>query len=128
MLLPALTFLVGLALGGALVGVTSGSDEVDGDANGPTVTSAPTPEPAGPLPSPTGLLVRVPDPCLQAVDKAEVAYGVLDQAVAAARELDARRLQELVDQVQQERRQTEALVEACRVGVGAPQPSPTVSR
>lgn len=59
------------------------------------------------------------DPCLQVVNQADVAHRILDDVVAAARELDARRLQELVEQVQQERAQTQVLVGAYRTQAAA---------
>ncbi len=123
-LLPALTFLVGLLLGAAVIAASSS----DGDDEQAAPRAA-APAPTAP-PSPTGpFTVRVPGPCVQAADKAEQAYGLLEQGVAAARDLDARRLQELVDTVQRERPRVEALVRQCREQSAAAlvQPAPAPS-
>ena len=118
--LPAVTFLLGLLLG-AVVVAASGDDEQDR-------TAAPAAPKAAPTPSAEGqLTVRVPGPCLRAAEAAEQAYAVLEQGVAAARDLDARRLQELVDTVQRERPQVEALVRACREQAAAALVSPAPS-
>ena len=120
-LLPALTFLAGLALGAAVLGASTAQDEEG--------TAGPRPPSAAPVPSPTpsDLLVRVPAPCLQAAERAEQAYALVEQGVAAARELDARGLADLVDQVQQQRPEVQGLVDACRAAAGnaVVQPRPT---
>lgn len=116
LLVPVVTFLLGLALGAAVLGATRA-----GEPSAP-VTS---PVAVSPQPTPPDPAVAAPDPCLQAVDQAEVAYRILDDAVTAARELDARRLQELVDQVQQERARTQTLVGACRAQAAAALGRPT---
>ena len=121
-LLPALTFVAGLALGAAVLGASTTQDDEG------TVGGRPPPS-AAPVPSPTAsdLLVRVPGPCLQAAERAEQAYALVEQGVTAARELDARGLADLVDQVQQERPEVQALVDACRAAAGEAvvQPRPT---
>lgn len=120
-LLPALTFLAGLALAAAVLGATSSDDEPDAAAQ-PTPTPTPSTSPAQPE-----LVVTVPGPCLQSAERAEQAYALLEQGVTAARDLDARALADLVDQVQRERPQVEALVQACREAAGdaVVQPTPT---
>lgn len=118
-LLPALTFLAGLALGAAVLGASTTRDGTE---------AAPPPPPApAPSPSPSDLLVRVPGPCLQAAERAEQAYALVEQGVAAARELDARALADLVDEVQQQRPEVQALVDTCRAAAGEAvvQPGPT---
>ena len=123
-LLPALTFLVGLLLGAAVIAALSS----DGDDER-AAPRAPAPAPtAQPSPS-AALTVRVPEPCVRAADKAEQAYALLEQGVAAARDLDARGLQELVDTVQRERPQVEALVRQCREqsATALAQPTPAAS-
>lgn len=117
-LLPALAFVVGLALGAAVVGVSqlgeSGSEE---PLAAPSATPEPQPEPVG-SPSPSPLVITVPAPCVEAAEQAETAYDVLDRAVTAVRELDARQLADVVDAAQTERAETEALVDACRAAAG----------
>ena len=111
-LLPALTFLVGLLLGAAVIAASS-SDGDDGGEEQAAPRAAPTAPTAQPSPS-GALTVRVPGPCLRLADEAEQAYALVEQGVAAARDLDARRLQELVDTVQREQSQVQTLVRQCR--------------
>jgi len=116
-LLPALTFAVGLALGAAVVGVSQlGGSSSDEPLAAPSSSSTPASEPVAP--SPSALLITVPAPCVQAAEQAETAYAVLDQAVTAVRELDARQLADVVDAAQTERSETEALIDACRTAAG----------
>ena len=119
-LLPALTFLVGLALGAAVLGATTAEDDEGALPAGPTSTATPTPPQ-------DGLLVRVPAACLEAAERAEQAYALVEQGVTAARELDARGLADLVDEVQRQRPEVQARVDACRAAAGdaVVQPRPT---
>lgn len=136
-LLPVLTFLVGCVLGGVVV--AAGGSDADGER-----TAAPTPattadqeeDGADPSPGPTDLVVRVPQSCLDAADGATEATGQVDDVVAAVRDLDARRLQEIVDRIQQVQPRVQRLAEQCRSVAGqrlqdgelatsAPVPSPT---
>lgn len=121
LLLPALTFLAGLGLAAAVLGATGSDDAEDATAQ-PTPSPTPSASPAQPE-----LVVRVPGPCLQSAERAEQAYALLERGVTAARDLDARALADLVDQVQRERPQVEALVQACREAAGdaVVQPTPT---
>jgi len=116
-LLPALTFAVGLALGAAVVGVSQlGGSSSDEPLAAPSSSSTPAPEPVAP--SPSALRITVPAPCVEAAEQAETAYDVLDRAVTAVRELDARQLADVVDAAQTERAETEALVDACQAAAG----------
>lgn len=117
-LLPALTFLAGLALGAAVLGASTTQDDTQ---------AAPPPPSAAPAPTASDLLVRVPGPCLEAAERAEQAYALVERGVTAARDLDARGLADLVDEVQQQRPEVQALVDACRTAAGnaVVQPSPT---
>lgn len=119
-LLPAVTFVTGLALGAAVLGASTTQDEEG------AVPAAPTAAPTA-APGQGELLVRVPPSCLQAAERAEQAYALVEQGVTAARELDARGLADLVDQVQQQRPEVQALVDACRAAAGdaVVQPRPT---
>jgi hypothetical protein len=113
-LLPALTFLAGLALGAVLVGVTR-PDQPERPTPSPgsatsTTTQSPT---TGPRPDAT---VRVPGPCLDVAAQGERLVGLLDRAAGAIRDLDAAQLSGMVRQVgtlQAELRDTTA---ACRAG------------
>lgn len=126
-LLPALTFVVGLVLGGVVVGVSKLDDT---GREGPLVQSSPTPTSTQQSPAPPGsLLITVPAPCVLAAEKGERAYDVLDRAISAARDFDARALAEVVDEVQAERPEVERLVAECQAAAGTrllqPVPAPT---
>lgn len=124
-LLPALTFLVGLALGAAVLGIAQTTDE---GVEGPTAGGSAAPD-ASPSPSPTSsdLTVVVPATCVEAAEKAELAFDVLQDAASAVRDLDARRLAEVVDLAQSEQPEVDRLVSACREAAGTRllEPSPT---
>lgn len=132
-LLPALTFLVGLALGAAVVGVASTSDD---GVEGPSAQQSAAPA-ADPSPTPSDLVLTVPASCVEAADKAELAFNVLQDAASAVRDLDARRLAEVVDLAQSEQAEVDRLVTMCRTEAGtrllepstsaAPLPAPTTS-
>lgn len=121
-LLPALTFVAGVALGAAVLGASTAQDDEGAVAAvpAPTAVTAPTP---------SDLLVRVPGPCLQAAEQAEQAYALVERGVAAARELDARGLADLVDEVQRQRPEAQAQVDACRSAAAttAVEPAPAPS-
>jgi hypothetical protein len=109
---PVLAFLAGCLLSGIAVAViTSGPDE---DAS---ATAPPSAVPASPgtaaVPSPE-LVVRVPQSCLDAADGAIVAAGEAEQVVEAVRELDARRLQEIVDRFQRTQPGLQEAARRCR--------------
>ena len=109
MALPAATLLVGVLLGGAVVGAADVGD--DGERPGPRATPTATPAPSA---DQADVVVRVPGPCVQLADRTEQAYALLDRGVTAARDLDARALADLVDEVQQNRPEVAALVSRCR--------------
>ena len=136
-LLPVLTFVVGLVLGAVALSVTQVDDEgTPQPLAGASPEATPAQEPSTEQ-SPGSLRVIVPAPCVLAAEKSEVAYDVLDEAVAAVRDFDARRLADIVDRAQAERAETEELVEACedaagadlveRVGSPGPSPDPSPS-
>ena len=109
-LLPAVTFLVGAALGAGIMGAAdSGSD----DAVKPETPAAQAPTPV-PTPSPSALTVTVPGACVEAAEKAERAYDVVEEGLTALRTTDARKLADLVDTLQDEEPQVRALVDQCR--------------
>lgn len=112
-LLPVLTFVAGVALTAAILGLGSDSD---------TATSAAEPDPS-PSPSPTEstlspaddeLIIQVPAVCVEAAELAESVTAALSDVADAAGALDARRLQESLDVVQAIRPEVEATAQACR--------------
>lgn len=118
-LLPALAFVVGVVLGAVVVGVGAsvGSDAADTTASVTAEPEAPDDE-QEPATSPSDVLVRVPGSCLEAADGAEQAAGQIDDVVEAVRALDARRLQELLDEFQQLQPDIQALADRCREVAG----------
>lgn len=115
-LLPGLTFLVGCLLGGAVI--AAGAFGGDGtDVAAPSVSASPGDD-ASPEPSPDGVAVRVPQACLDAADQAATVSSQAQDAVAAVRDLDARRLQEIVDSFQQLEPEVQRLADECRERAG----------
>lgn len=142
-LLPALAFLAGCALTGVVVAV--GQVGGDPDPSSPAAT-AQEEDQAGPgdtdgTPDSTGstdgdVYVRVPQSCLEASESALVLAQQADRIAAAVRDLDARRLRDLVDEVQQVRDDVQSSGEQCRSSAGegvldgsatSPAPSPQAS-
>lgn len=120
-LLPALAFLCGLALGGAVIGAaTRDGGSTGAVASGATATPSPSRSSAGP---------PEPGPCAQAAARAGEAYDLLEKGFRAARDLDASALADLVQQVQQQRPEVEALIQQCqhRAGTAGASPSPVPS-
>lgn len=132
-LLPAITFVVGVALAGVVFAVTG-----SGDGDGAVSDARASASPAAPTtaPSSAGLVVTVPQSCLDAADGVTRTSQEVRGAVDAVRDLDARRLQEIVDRIQALQPQVQALANTCRATAGtrlqdgtlataAPAPSPT---
>jgi hypothetical protein len=114
-LVPAITFLVGLLLGTALM--WAGSDRGDEVAG-----SDPTPAPSqsAPTTSATGrpdATVTVPGSCLDLADSAEEAAELVEDAATAAQDLDASELSSIVRQMQESRTEIESRAGDCRSGV-----------
>jgi hypothetical protein len=93
--LPALTFVVGLVLGGVLVFVVG---EERGDDASPRTPPAPA-APAAPA-ADDGVTVAVPSACLEAVDQAEAALALAADGFDALGEFDPQRLGAVVDELQ----------------------------
>lgn len=108
--LPLVMLLVGLLLGAGGVGVLVRTGVLD-----PSV-AVPTPEP-----TPSRVTVTVPESCTQAGRLAQKVAGITQEIVTATGELDAARLQVLVDRLQQLDPQVRQATAACE------QDSPTLS-
>lgn len=108
--LPLAMLVVGLVLGAGGVGALVATGTV-----GTTV--------AAPVPTPTrsNVEVTVPESCTEAGRLSEQVAGITRQIVTATGELDAARLQVLVDQLQQIDPRVRTATQACR------QDSPTLS-
>jgi hypothetical protein len=100
--LPTVTFLVGLLLGGVLVwvsGLGNGDDEsaANGDAGSEQPDTPADTATDGQSPDRT---VVIPGSCVEAAQRAQEVLDLVQQFAAAARDLDARQLQTLVDRMQ----------------------------
>lgn len=113
-LLPALTFVAGVALGAAVIAVGNSGDDDAGLATAEP-SAPPRPQPSA---SQSDLLVRVPGICLDAIDSAEAATREVDDLVNAVREFDAARLQQLVDRFQELEITIRESAEGCRAVTG----------
>ena len=122
-LVPALTFLIGLGLGAAVIAVT-GDDGAREGASPPAVSPSPTPTPGSPQPTtPTGdATIVIPAACIRTAEGAEQAAGLMRRAVEAARDLNAARLQEIVDQFESLQPEIQESAEACRVAAATALP------
>lgn len=106
-IVPLVTFLLGALLGGVGIGlVMRGGDEPA------PVTAAPTTA----TPTSPADQVAVPRACLKIADEAEVLQGQLDQAMEAARDLDAARLAEMVRGIDEQQASLRKNTETCRRG------------
>ncbi|WP_298460882.1 hypothetical protein [uncultured Cellulomonas sp.] len=130
-LLPVVTFALGVLLGGlgAGVGVEGDVDAGVGPAAGevtaspdpspdpvPGAAEPPEPTPAAPDPSPApGASAGAPDPCLEVARQAEQLAAIVRDAAAAAGQLDAARLSDVVRQLEESQLDLDALSERCRV-------------
>lgn len=95
LLVPAITFLLGLVLGGVLIGVADlGADGSDG-----TQEAAPAPTTASATPS-DDVTVTVPRACLDVAERTEEVLDLVQRAAAAIGDLDARELGTIVDEMQ----------------------------
>lgn len=133
-LLPALAFLVGAALSAALF-VLGDTDDTAADAPLAGPTSEPTTDDDPPTDE-EEVVVQVPSVCVEAAELAQSVTAALGDVADAAGALDARRLQESLDVVQQLRPEVEATASACRDlaldgrivtpdPTGSPTPSPS---
>lgn len=118
-LLPALAFVAGLLLGGGVIGAATRNSGPDGSV---TADASPSTEPT---PTASGLTINVPGPCVQAANRAGDAYALLEKGVAAARDLNASALADLVAQVQRQRPEVQALVRQCQEQAGSAVVSPS---
>ena len=137
-LLPLATFLAGLVLGAVVLAVTrDGGNESTVATTGPattvTVTGAPgatgSPTSTEPGATPSGVTVTVPQECIELADDARAAGNLLEDAAAAARDLNADRLADIVRQMQTARQDLDTAAGACQNARGGAttQPSPTTS-
>ncbi len=127
-LIPALTFLVGLVLGGAVIAaVGSGGDGAVTGSGGTSssTTSAPSTLTTSTSPDAT---VTVPSACLQVADDSQALLGLVSNAVGAVRDLDAARLSDIVRQLRDAQNALSETATRCQEAAGtstSPLGSPT---
>ncbi|MBA2416935.1 MAG: hypothetical protein H0V64_13830 [Geodermatophilaceae bacterium] len=110
-LLPVSALVIGVLIGFVIWGTTNNDDSPTGlaDTTPALTSSAPTGESAG-----TTVTVAVPQSCLDGVDESMASLDLLDQATQAISELDAARLQTIVDDLQSASERIRDLGEECR--------------
>lgn len=122
--------VVGAVVGGGLVAVFSGSDQV---AVPPPATSAPagsspSPSPTVPGASPSsGANVQLSAACVRAVNDAQNAYTALSGLGAAVEKLDLTKVDDIVRQVQVVQRSLKVDLPACHAGIQLPSGSTSTS-
>ncbi|QZY29188.1 hypothetical protein [Nocardioides coralli] len=118
--LPALTFLIGIALGaGAVLALDTGADPVAE----PDDSSS---SPAGPEDSGGDTVVTVPGACERAAETLQEATRLLDDVAVSLRDFRPRELVDLLNQLEELDRETRELASQCSEDVEiTEEPSPT---
>jgi len=121
LLLPALALVVGLVVGGLFVGLTDMGDSGDqasqvakaaGSANS-------TASPSSNSSSSSEMVLTVPQACLDLTDDSQDLLDLVEQAVTAARDLDASGLSAVVSKLQDAQERLRTQTEACRTAATA---------
>lgn len=113
-LIPGVTFLVGLALGGVIVfAQQSGSNTASSGGRATPNTTVTVTPPTG-APSSQVAVVQVPAACLSVADDAKAMVDIATNAVTAARNLDAASLATAVRQLDEAQKAVTASATACR--------------
>ena len=117
-LIPALTFVVGLLLGGGLAYAAYGGDAAGAGKAPAQETRTPTPKASG------DLAVTVPAECLEAIEVSEDTFGTVREGIEALRGLDAEALRRIVDDLQTAQPRVERLARECRAAGDLPTRAP----
>ncbi len=120
---PVLAFLVGLMLGGGIIALVRPADSAP--AAGPPAAQDQSTQPATPgiTPAPTATSFTVPAECVQVASDSQRILDLVEQAVAAARDLDASRLSDLVAELRTAQETVRAQANDCQQAVASPTPS-----
>ena len=110
-LVPTLTFIAGLLLGGGVVAATNWNDNEQAAAPAPVQTTSPAPTPG---PTSSDRVLVIPGSCVQGLDRAERALRTLRGGLEAAQNFDTARLQQVLDQLQQQQPDVSRLADECR--------------
>lgn len=114
---PALTFLIGLLVGGVVVGLTGVGDDLTAGgagqgADGSAEPGAPAATPGAP--GSGDRTVTVPAECIEVAERSQEALRLTREAAQALGDLDPRRVQEIVDRLQDLDPEVRALAAECR--------------
>lgn len=111
---PALTFLIGVVLGGLVIGL-AGDDGGEPDA-GPVATNGSEPTPT------SDVTVVVPDACIEAAATVTEAVDLIRDGVGAVRDFRPQELVDLLDELEDlDARARDLALQCSEVGVsGAP--------
>lgn len=114
-LLPALTFVVGLLLGGLVVGVglDNGSTGSDEPGATPSTDASTDPQPGDTESSPSDTTVRVPAACIEAAAMVEEALDLVRSGIAAVRDVQPDELISVLDELEALEPQARELARQC---------------
>lgn len=123
-----LALILGVVLGGAIVAIYSGSDQVTVPA--PRPSGSPGSSTAQPATTPAsstsgGANVQLSAACVRAVNDAQNAYTALGGLDTAIQKVDLTKVDNIVRQVQVVQRRLKVDVPACHAGIQLPSQSPT---
>ncbi len=126
-LIPAVTFVVGILLGGLVIGAGLGSDDTaaDGAGSGPAASPSASPSPE--------TVVRIPAACQEAADNLQRATQLLEDSVDSVRNFQTDQIVEALRELQAIDAETRPLVSECRnvdvtmAPTATPSPSPSPS-
>lgn len=129
-MIPALTFLVGVILGGVIIWVSTSSSRSNSGISTaiPTVAETVTPSHSASSPG-TAATLSVPAQCLQVADDSKAVVDLVNQSVNAVRDLDASKLSDLVRQIQAAQKTLQADATSCQQATASLPPAltPTTS-
>lgn len=116
-LLPAIALVVGLVVGGLFVGLTDLGGSGDQASSGtPSTSSTGSASSPGSTSSgtPSDVVITVPGACLTLTDNSQELLDLVDQAVTAARDLNASELSSVVSKLKDTQDRLRTQTEACR--------------
>ncbi len=125
-MIPALTFLAGVILGGVIIWVSTSSSRSNSGTGAaiPTVTKTLTPTDGTSVPG-TAATLSVPAQCLKVADDSKAVMDLVNQSVAAARDLDASKLSDLVRQIQAAQKTLQTDAASCQHATASLPSAPT---
>ncbi len=110
-IVPAATFVIGLAIGGLVMGI--GSDSSNETSPTETGSASPTPEESGAAATPGDTTVVVPRECIQAAETAQEATQLILDNLSAIRNFEGQRIIDLLDRLEELSQQTQDLGDSC---------------